>query len=97
MFERANWPILLFNAFGSGLYLSLASAGWRSPIERGSVPVTGEPFAWIICLPVLIVLFLVNILWGTMLYKNSREKGVLIFSISITIMVSSIIIDFYHH
>jgi len=39
------------NAVGIVLYLLLASRGWRIPQEHGMVPVTGEPFVWVLALP----------------------------------------------
>ncbi len=36
------------NAVGIVLYLVLASRGWRIPQEHGAVPVTGEPFVWVL-------------------------------------------------
>lgn len=34
------------NAVGIGVYLRLASRGWRIPQEQGMIPVAREPFVW---------------------------------------------------
>jgi hypothetical protein len=63
------------NAVGIVLYLVLASRGWRIPQEHGMVPVTGEPFVWVLALPVLGVFFLADIVWGDCSYavQSPRE------------------------
>ena len=38
------------------------------------VPVTGEPFVWVLALPVLGVFFLADAVWGVMQRKSWTDK-----------------------
>ena len=62
------------NAVGIVLYLVLASRGWRIPQEHGMVPVTGEPFVWVLAVPVLGVFLLADIVWGRLLLRDRESK-----------------------
>jgi Na+/H+ antiporter NhaC len=92
-----GYALLAFNGIGAALYLSLASAGWRDPTENGLVPIMGEPYAWAVCLPVLIVLALVDLSWGVSLAIRPRAGSKAIYAASVMVLVCSIAIDFYHH
>ena len=59
--------LLGLNLTGVAAYLALAMRGWRDATEGGAVPVTGEPFIWALCLPVLLTFVLVNMIWGVLL------------------------------
>ena len=62
------------NAVGIGLYLRLASRGWRISQEHGMVPIAGEPFVWALALPVLGVFFLADVVWGGLLLLGGNPK-----------------------
>jgi hypothetical protein len=93
---------MVANAVGIILYLVLASRGWRNPQERGMIPVTGEPFAWAIALPVLGTFLLANLVWGGLLlrYKEPEyrepKKGIW-WLIAGAVWLLAICVDFAHH
>ena len=85
------------NAVGIVLYLVLASRGWRIPQEHGAVPVTGEPFLWVLALPVLGVFLVGNIVWGGMLLRYREPKRGLWWLITGAVWLLAIYVDFAHH
>jgi hypothetical protein len=88
---------MLANVVGIAIYLVLASRGWRIPREHGMVPVTGEPFVWVLALPVLGVFFVGDVVWGVMLlYRKERNGRLWWVLIAITWLVA-IGVDFSHH
>jgi len=97
MSKMMNWLVLIFNIGGVGLYLLLASSGWRDPSENRAVPITGEPYAWAICLPVLIALITVDIVWGVAVFKKPVPWGKASLTLCLAILTCSIVIDFAHH
>jgi len=88
---------MLSNAIGIAIYLMLASRGWRIPQEHGMVPVTGEPFVWVLALPVLGVLILVNTVWGVMLLRHKEWTGRTLWLVTAVVWVLAIGIDFSLH
>src|SRR5580704_6657985 len=85
------------NAVGIVLYLLLASRGWRIPEEHGMIPVTGEPFVWVLALPVLGAFLLANIVWGGVLLRNRESKRSLWWLVTGAVWLLAIGIDFSHH
>ena len=88
---------MLANAVGIAIYLVLASRGWRIPQEHGAVPVTGEPFLWVLALPVLGVFLVGNIVWGGMLLRYREPKRGLWWLITGAVWLLAIYVDFAHH
>lgn len=87
----------LANVVGIVIYLVLASRGWRIPQEHGAVPVTGEPFVWILAMPVFGIFFLANITWGVLLVQHREPKrGLWWFFIAMP-WVIALWVDFAHH
>ena len=85
------------NAVGIVIYLVLASRGWRLPQEHGMVPVTGEPFVWVLALPVLGAFLLANIVWGGLLLRYRESKRGLWWLITGGVWLLTIYVDFAHH
>jgi hypothetical protein len=85
------------NAVGIVLYLVLASRGWRIPQEHGMVPVTGEPFVWVLAVPVLGVFLLADIVWGRLLLRDRESKRRLWWLGTAAGWVFAIGIDFSRH
>jgi hypothetical protein len=88
---------LAANAVGIGLYLRLASRGWRIPQEHGAVPVSGEPFVWALALPVLGVFLLADLVWGGLLLRRREQKRGLWWFIVGGLWLIAIVVDFAHH
>jgi uncharacterized membrane protein (DUF4010 family) len=85
------------NAVGIVLYLVLASRGWRTPQEHGMVPVTGEPFVWVLAVPVLGFFLLADIAWGGMLLRDRQSKRRLWWLVTAAVWLLAICIDFSRH
>ena len=85
------------NAVGIALYLMLASRGWRIPQEHGMVPATGEPFVWVLALPVLGVFFLADVVWGGLLLRGRESKRTLWWLVTAAVWLLAIAIDFSRH
>jgi len=98
---RSTQPIditfVAANAVGIVLYLVLASRGWRIPQEHGMVPVTGEPFVWILAVPVLGVFFLTDIVWGILLLRDRESKRKLWWLLTAAVWLVAVGIDFSRH
>jgi hypothetical protein len=88
---------MLANAVGITIYLVLASRSWKIPQEHGMVPVTGEPFVWVLALPVLGVFLFANIVWGALLWRSRDSKRGLWWLITGVGWLFTIYVDFYHH
>jgi hypothetical protein len=88
---------MLANAAGIAIYLVLASRGWRIPQEHGMVPVTGEPFVWVLALPVLGVFLLADIVWGGLLLRGRELKRGLWWLVTAAAWLLAIGIDFSRH
>lgn len=87
---------MVANGVGIVLYLLLASQGWRPPEDR-DLPITGEPMVWSIALPVLGVFFLVNIVWGVLIFRSSESKRWQRWLITAAVWLLAIALDFSHH
>ena len=85
------------NAVGIVLYLLLASRGWRIPEEHGQVPVTGEPFVWVLAVPVFAVFLLADIIWGGLLLRDRQFKRRLWWLVTAAAWLLAIGIDFSRH
>ncbi len=85
------------NAVGIVLYLVLASRGWRIPQEHGMVPVTGEPFVCVLAVPLLGVFLLADIVWGSLLLRDTEFKRRLWWLVTAAVWVLAIGIDFSRH
>ena len=85
------------NAVGIGLYLRLASRGWRIPQEHGMVPIAGEPFVWALALPVLGVFFLADVVWGGLLLRGGESKRRRWWLVTAAVWLLAIAIDFSRH
>jgi hypothetical protein len=88
--------LFLLNLGGAGAYLMLASRGWRDPAEAGVIPVTGEPFLWAACLPVLALSLLINVVWCALLERR-RLTGWPYFLTTSAIWIGAVAIDFTRH
>ena len=88
--------LLGLNFTGAAAYLALAMRGWRDATEGGVVPVTGEPFVWAVCLPVLFTFVLVNMIWSVLLILRKRQER-LSFLATAMIWVGTLVIDMSHH
>ena len=95
--KRLNMVFMLSNAFGIVLYLALASRGWRIPEEHGMIPIAGEPFVWMLALPVLGIFFLANIVWGGLLLRFKCPQRWLWWLINCGLWLLAICVDFAHH
>src|SRR5580658_10119181 len=85
------------NAVGIVLYLVLASRGWRIPQEHGMIPVTGEPFVWVLAVPVLAVFLLADIVWGRLLLHDRNPKRRLWWLVIGAVWLLAVGIDFSRH
>jgi hypothetical protein len=85
------------NVVGIVLYLVLASRGWRNPQEHGMIPVTGEPFVWVLAVPVLGAFLLVYIAWGGLLLRYRESTRWLWWLITGGAWLLTIYVDFAHH
>jgi hypothetical protein len=85
------------NAVGIVLYLVLASRGWRIPQEHGMVPATGEPFVWVLAVPVLGFFLLADIAWGGLLLRDRQSKRRLWWLVTAAVWLLAICIDFSRH
>jgi hypothetical protein len=85
------------NAIGIVVYLVLASRGWRIPQEHGMVPVTGEPFVWVLAVPVFGIFLLADILWGSLLLRDRQSKRRLWWLVTALVWLLAIGIDFSRH
>ena len=67
------------NAVGIGLYLRLASRGWRIPQEQGMAPVTGSHSSGLSSADAR-NLFLADIIWGRRAFARRRvqEKAMVV-------------------
>jgi hypothetical protein len=88
---------MVANAVGIVAYLMLASRGWRIPEEHGEIPVTGEPFVWVLAVPVLGVFLLVDIVWGGLLLRDKESKRKVWWFVTAAMWLIAICVDFAHH
>jgi hypothetical protein len=88
---------MVANAVGIAIYLMLASRGWKIPQEHGAIPVTGEPFVWVLALPVLGVFLLADIVWGGLLLRDRVSKRRLWWLVTAAVWLLAIGIDFSRH
>lgn len=79
------------------LYLVLASRGWVITHEHGAIPVTGEPFVWVLALPFAAMSFLLNVIWGTLLLFFKASHGRFWWLIAAAAWLLAIVLDFSHH
>jgi hypothetical protein len=89
--------LTIANAIGIAIYLALASRGWRIPQEHGLIPVTGEPFVWVLALPLLGVFLLTNTVWAVMLIRRKEREGMQWWLAAAAVWVLAIGIDFSRH
>jgi hypothetical protein len=89
--------LMVANGVGIILYLVLASRGWRIPQEQGIIPATGEPFVWVLALPVLGALLLANIVWGGLLLRYRKSKRGQWWLLTVGVWLLTICVDFAHH
>ncbi len=61
------------------------------------VPVTGEPFVWVLAVPVLGVFLLADIVWGGLLLRGRESKRRLWWLVTAAVWVLAIGIDFSRH
>jgi hypothetical protein len=97
-----KWPLVLLglNAIGAGAYVLLASRAWviRQECEAGINSITGEPLVWFISIaPVIVVFFLLNVAWGTIILKRHQWKTGHMWLVAAAIWIVAAIIDFSHH
>ena len=89
--------VLFANAVGIILYLLVAARGWRIPEEHGMVPVTGEPFVWVLALPILGFFFLLNVVYGLLALYYRRPETKKWWYITMMSWLVAVVIDFLHH
>jgi hypothetical protein len=89
--------LIVANAGGLALYLVLASRGWRIPQEHGVIPIAGEPFVWVLALPVLGAFALVNIVWGALLLRCRDPKRGMLWLLTVGVWILTICLDYAHH
>ncbi len=88
--------LLGLNLIGVAAYFALAMRGWRNTSDGVDVPVTGEPFIWVLCLPVLGVFIVVNVIWGALLFvRNQNERWS--FLATTLIWTAAVVFDFSYH
>lgn len=95
--KSLNITFMAANAVGIVLYLALASRGWRIPQEHGMVPVSGEPFVWVLVVPVFAVFLLADIVWGGLLLRDRQSKSRLCWLVTTAVWLLVIGIDFSRH
>lgn len=102
--KRTDVPIRLLdfvfmtaNTVGVLLYLRLASRGWRIPQEHGQIPVTGEPFVWVLAVPVFAAFLVADICWGGLLLHHRQPKRWFWLLITAAVWFAAIYVDFAHH
>jgi hypothetical protein len=61
------------------------------------VPVSGEPYVWAICLPILLSLLLCDVGWGLTLLIRSRLRNGRAWLICMLVLSAAIAVDFAHH
>jgi hypothetical protein len=88
---------MLSNAAGIVVYLRLASRGWIIPQEYGVIPMEGEPFRWVLAVPVFGAFLLADIVWGCLLLRYRQPKRALWWLIAGGLWVIAIWVDFAHH
>jgi hypothetical protein len=88
---------MISNAVGIAAYLTLASRGWRDPLEHGEIPVSGEPFAWALALPALAAFLLADIVWGGVLLRHREPKRGRWWLIVSGLWLIAVVVDFAHH
>ena len=85
------------NVTGVVFYLVLASRGWRDPLEHRMVPVTGEPFVWVLAVPVFVASLLMDVVWAALLLREGKSKRMLWILVIAMVWFVAIWVDFAHH
>jgi len=88
---------MIGNAVGIVIYIVLASRGWRRPDEHEMMPVTGEPFVWVLAVPVLGAFLLANLVWGVLLLRSAKPRRAWHLLHTVLIWLFTVFIDFAHH
>lgn len=90
--------MLTLNVIGAVAYLWLASRGWRIPEEKGTIPVTGEPFVWAIgVFPIWAIFLLLNAIWGLLILRSRQWRSGSLWLLTLPIWLIAVVIDFAHH
>jgi hypothetical protein len=82
-----------FNCLGIAAYLMLAARGW-APTD--GLPVTGEPFVWALCLPVLFFFVIFDVAWISLIAWKKLTSW-LPFGITAALWMCAVAIDFTQH
>ena len=61
------------------------------------VPVSGEPFVWVLAVPVFVIFLLADIVWGGMLLRDRLSKRWLWWFVTAAAWLLAIGIDFSRH
>lgn len=85
------------NVTGVISYLVLASRGWRDPLEHGMIPVTGEPFVWVLAVPVFVISIFMDLIWAALLLREGKSKRMLWLLVTAVVWLIAIRVDFAHH
>jgi hypothetical protein len=96
MSKKTSFLMMALNATGVPLYLVLASGGWRNTAQDKLEPVLGEPFAWAICIPILLSLLLCDLVWGIVLARSRPFNG-RGWIVCVASLIIAIVVDFSHH
>jgi hypothetical protein len=90
--------LLVLNVIGAIAYVAAASNGWAIPQERGSVPITGEPFVWFgSILPFVAIFSVLNFAWGAVILARRQWQGGSLWLLAAMVWLGAVLIDFAHH
>ena len=92
-----DMALMLANAAGIAVYLVLAARGWRNPAEHGQIPISGEPFVWVLAVPVLGVFILTDLIWALLILRARAIKRSLWLLGAAMMWLAAIVVDFSHH
>lgn len=96
MSKPLNYLLIMLNLVGVPLYLVLASGGWRNPAQDKAEPLLVEPFAWAICIPILISLLACDVIWGIAVARSQPRNGIA-WTLCFASLLIAIFVDFSHH
>lgn len=91
-----DFRLFVANVAGIAAYLGLASRSWRIPEEHGEIPIAGEPFVWAMALPVLGIFFLVDLVWGGLLWRRRDRRAALWWFVVFGLWLIALVVDFAH-
>jgi hypothetical protein len=96
MWTLKTISLAAINVIGITLYLLLASRGWRDP-SQADIPITWEPYAWAVSLPVIVFVILLDIAWGIILVIRRDRLSLPAYVLCILLLSAAVTFDFMHH